>query len=206
MSAEAISSEATDSAPVSAAKEPNLALVAVRDIAIVSVLLTLWGAADTWAAASGLGLATTVSVVNGILVGAGITGLIHEWGHFTGARLSGGTAPLAPAKGFLPLYNFDFDKSEVSHFQAMSLGGNLPTWLLAFALAWTLPLDSPGRIALVCAAFGFSAFASIIELPVMSRVSNGMAPLESLGKIDTQVFTTAALGGAASALVLAALL
>jgi len=198
---------ADDAAAVaSAAKEPILALVAIRDVGIVSALLTLWGTADLWAESTGLGLATLVSVVNGILVGAGITGLAHEWGHFVGARLSGATAPLAPAKGFLPLYDFDFQKSEVSQFQAMSIGGHVPTWGLVLLLAWALPLDSPGRIALVSAAVGFSLFASVVEFPVMSRVSGGMAPLESLSKIDRQTFTTAALSGAVGALLLAALL
>ena len=196
------SGEATAEAP----KEPSIWLVGVRDLAIVLAILTLWAAADTWYAVTGLGLAAAVSVLNGVLAGGAIAGLLHEWGHFIGARVSGGTAPLAPAKGFLPLFNFDFAKSEVSHFQAMSIGGNLPTWGFALLLAWVLPLDAPGRIAIVSAAVGFSIFANVVEFPVMSRVSGGMPPIESLGKISSATLQTGAISGAVAALLLAAVL
>jgi hypothetical protein len=203
MSAEATS--ATETA-TSTAKEPNLALVGVRDLGIVLAILSLWAAADTWYVVTGLGLAAWVSVLNGLLAGAAITGLLHEWGHFAGARLSGGTAPLAPAKSFLPLFNFDFSKSETSHFQAMSVGGNLPTWGFALLLAMALPLDAPGRIAIVSSAVGFSIFALIVEAPVMSRVAGGMAPAESLGKITASTIRSGAIGGAVGALLIASML
>ena len=210
MSAEATAT--TEEAPLSETtaadtpREPNIWLVAVRDLAIVLAMLTLWAAADTWYAVTGFGLAATVSVLNGILAGGAISGLLHEWGHFIGARMSGGTAPLAPARGFLPLFNFDFEKSEVSHFQAMSVGGNIPTWGFALLLAWALPLDAPGRIAIVSAAVGFAIFASVVEFPVISRVSGGMPPAESLGKISSETLKTGAISGAVAALLLAAVL
>ena len=187
-------------------REPSVWLVAVRDLALVLVALTLWAAADTWYTVSGLGLAAAVSVLNGILAGGAIAGLLHEWGHFIGARVSGGTAPLAPAQGFLPLFNFDFTKSEVSHFQAMSVGGNLPTWGFALLLAWALPLDAPGRIAIVSAATGFAVFASIVEFPVMSRVAGGTPPAESLAKITSETLRRGAIGGAIAASLLATVL
>lgn len=208
MSAETASTatEEPQEASAAALKEPNLAFVGVRDLGIALAALSIWAAADTWYAVTGLGLAAWVSVLNGILVGAAITGLLHEWGHLTGARLSGATAPLAPAKGFLPLFNFDFAKSETSQFQAMSIGGNLPTWGFALLLATTLPLDAPGRIALVSSVVGSSIFALIVELPVMSRVNGGMAPTESLGKISAATIQSGAIGGAVGALLLASVL
>ena len=205
MSAEAVSSE-TGPEAASELKEPNIALLAGRDVAIVLVALTLWAAADTWYAVTGLGLAAIVSVLNGVLVGAALTGLVHEWGHLIGARLSGGTAPLAPAKDFLPLFNFDFAKSETSQFQAMSIGGNLPTWGFALLLAIALPLDAPGRIAIVSSAFGFSIFALVVEGPVMSRVAGGMDPAESLGKITSGTIKAGGISGAVGALLLASIL
>ena len=213
MSAEATSAstsaESVENPPDAAAevvKEPSLYLLGARDLGIVLAALSLWAAADTWYAVTGLGLAATVSVLNGILVGAAITGLAHEWGHLAGARLSGGTAPLAPARGFLPLFNFDFAKSETSHFQAMSVGGNLPTWGVALLLAIALPLDAPGRIAIVSSAVGFSIFANVVELPVISRVAGGMAPAESLGKISPATIRSGAIAGAVGAVLLASLL
>ena len=193
-------------APVDAVKEPSVWLVGARDLGIVLAALSLWAAADTWYAVTGLGIAAAVSVLNGIFVGAAITGLVHEWGHFAGARLSGGTAPLAPARGFLPLFNFDFARSEPSHFQAMSVGGNVPTWGVALLLAIALPLDAPGRIALVSSAVAFSVFANVVELPVISRVASGMAPVESLGKITPAVIRAGAIGGAAAGVLLASVL
>lgn len=209
MSAEAASAGADaveSTASAGRAKEPSLPLVGVRDLGIVAAALSIWAAADAWYAVTGLGLAVWLSVLDGILVGAAVTGLFHEWGHFAGARLSGGTAPLGPARGFLPLFKFDFAKSETSQFQAMSIGGNVSTWGFALLLAIVLPLDAPGRIALLSSAVGFSIFALVVEAPVMSRVAGGMAPRESLGMITSSTLKTGAVSGAVGALLLASIL
>ena len=62
-------------------------------IALVAGALSLWAAADAWYAATGLGLATLLCLVDGVLVGGFVAGIAHEWGHFAGARLFGGVAP-----------------------------------------------------------------------------------------------------------------
>ena len=73
--------------------------VLLRDVAIVAAALSLFAAADGWHDRSGGFLSGTVALIDGLLVGLGVAALIHEWGHFAGARLSGGTAPLRPYAG-----------------------------------------------------------------------------------------------------------
>ena len=49
--------------------QASLFLVALRDIAIVSALLSLFAAAEAWAQISGLAFASLLSTVDGLLVG-----------------------------------------------------------------------------------------------------------------------------------------
>ena len=54
-----------------------------------------------------------------------VAALLHEWGHFAGAKLSGGTAPLRPFADFLPL--FERRAIAVVHPDLASSGGILET-------------------------------------------------------------------------------
>ena len=122
----------TPSSPVADRRRSSpLVLVALRDVAIVSGLLSLFGAAEAWAEVSGLAFASLVATIDGFLVGAPRPGRSrHEWGHFAGARLGGGHAPLKPPKGlmrsFLPIFDFDYDEQPDGRaFEWMRLGGNI---------------------------------------------------------------------------------
>ena len=110
-------------AKVSAEDEATLSLVVLRDVAIVAALLSLFAAAETWASVSGLGLASLLSIVDGLLVGAATAGVLHEWGHFAGARLAGGHAPLKPIGGLFPIFDFDSQNNDARAFDWMSIGG-----------------------------------------------------------------------------------
>jgi hypothetical protein len=155
-----------------------VARLAMRDGAIALAALSLWAAADAWHHTTGLGFAALLSVLDGLVVGVVLSGLAHEWGHFTGARLGGGVAPTTRFAKFFPLFVFDVQHSDARAFRAMSVGGNVAHWLVVFGLALFLPLDGPGRIALVSAAFGFACFASTTEFPVIQRAYSGVSPLE----------------------------
>ena len=159
-------------APADATK---LWIVLLRDVAIVAAALSLFAAADAWHILTGTALSGLLSVVDGLLVGLALGALIHEWGHFTGARLSGATAPLRPFSGFLPLFDFDYVNNSQSQFQSMSIGGNLAHWLVFLVLFLGLPLSSAGQIAIVSGAFGFAVFASSIEFPVIRNAARGPA-------------------------------
>jgi hypothetical protein len=153
--------------------------LALRDTALALAGLSLWAAADTWYAITGLALAGWVSVLDGVLVGVGLGILAHEWGHFAGARLGGGIAPTREFTSLFPIFVFDMQRSNPSAFRAMSLGGNLAHWGLVLLFVSLVPLDAPGRVALVSGAFGFAVSASTTEFPVIRRAYSGATPAES---------------------------
>ncbi|MGB0619896.1 MAG: hypothetical protein ACPGVZ_10560 [Myxococcota bacterium] len=175
--------ERTASKGVAAQDEASLFLVALRDIAIVSALLSLFAAAEAWAQVSGLAFASLLATVDGFLVGAATAALAHEWGHFAGARLGGGHAPLKPMSGFLPLFDFDYKNNEGRAFEWMGLGGNLAHLAVPLLYFLALPTDGPGTSALVAGAAGFAVFSSVIEWPVIAKARRGMGGLEALGTI-----------------------
>ena len=179
--ADAPDSSAEATAPP--ADATSLWLVLLRDVAIVAAALSLFAAADAWHILTGTVLSGMLSLVDGLLVGLALGALLHEWGHFTGARLSGATAPLRPFSGFLPLFDFDYVNNSQSQFQSMSIGGNVAHWLVFFVLFFGLPLSSAGQIAIVSGAFGFGVFASSIEFPVIRNAAQGLNGLEALAKI-----------------------
>ena len=153
--------------------------LAQRDALIVLAALSLWAAADTWYVSTGLGLAAVLSALDGAIVGAGVGLLVHEWGHFAGARLAGGIAPTGEFKKIFPIFDFDMQRSGSGPFRAMSVGGNLAHWSWVLILALLLPLDTPGRTSLFAGALGLAVFASTTELPVIWRAWGGASPIES---------------------------
>ncbi|NRA08716.1 MAG: hypothetical protein HRU02_11205 [Myxococcales bacterium] len=195
--------QAAAEAPADAASLP---LAVLRDVALLLAALSLWAAADAWMLLSGTGFAWLLSVADGLLVGVLTAGLFHEWGHFAGARLSGGTAPLTPVTLPLPLFNFDFARSETRHFQAMGVGGNLAHWMVVLLIAIFLPPETAGRVALLAGALGFAVFASAVEFPVISRCHGGAAPIASLAGIRPADLKRNGVLGAVAALLLFSIL
>lgn len=172
------------SAPIAEKDQAKLSLVILRDVAIVSALLSIFAAAETWAQVSGLALATLLSVVDGFLVGIASGALLHEWGHFAGARLGGGHAPLKPMSGFLPLFDFDYKSNDAKAFDWMSIGGNVAHFSVVALFFFALPVSSsPGAAALVGGAFGFAVFSSLVEFPVIRKARSGLSGIEALGTI-----------------------
>ena len=60
----------TFSRPVAEKDEASMLLVGLRDVAIISSLLSIFGAAEAWAQVSGLAFASLIATINGFLVGA----------------------------------------------------------------------------------------------------------------------------------------
>ena len=107
--------------------------------------------------------------------------MLHEWGHYAGARWSGASTELLRRKGLrLARFTFDFSTSTPAQFTWMSLGGNLAHWGLVVLLFFALPMATPGQVALLAAAFGFAISASVFELPVIGAVRAGQAPQGAL--------------------------
>ena len=151
----------------------------LRDITLSLAGLSLFAAADTWHATTGLALAGVVSVLDGILAGVGIGILAHEWGHFAGARLGGGIAPTRKFSSLFPIFVLDLERSDPAAFRAMGVGGNIAHWGLVIAIAALLPMDAAGRVALLAGAFGFAVSASVTEFPIIGRAYSGATPKES---------------------------
>lgn len=170
-------------AKVSDKDEASLATVAVRDVALVAALLSLFAAAESWATASGLGFARGLSVVDGLLVGAAIAAICHEWGHFAGARLAGGHSPLKPFGQFFPIFDFDYKNNDARSFDWMSIGGNAGDIGVVLLFFFALPMTSLGVTALVAGAIGFAVFASAIEFPVIQKARGGLTGIEALSTI-----------------------
>ena len=174
---------------VAAKDEARLSLVILRDVAIASVFLSLFAAAESWATVSRLALATSLAVVDGLLVGIATAALVHEWGHFIGARLGGGHAPLKPLTKFPPLFDFDYERNDARSFLWMSYGGNIAHALLVVTYLMLIPTRSMGTAALVAGAFGFSVFSSLVEFPVIRQAQRGVPGLEALAVIPKNFVT-----------------
>ncbi len=193
-------------APAAAADGAPVWQLGLRDLALALAALSLWAAADAWYGATGLRLAALLSLLDGLLVGAALTFLAHEWGHFAGARLSGGIAPTRSLRSVFPLFEFDMERGSVAAFRGMGIGGNLAHWALVLGLALALPLETPGRVALVCGAFGFAVFASTTEIPVIRSSYAGASNAGSFAGLTPDALRRNGWIGAGAALGLLVLL
>lgn len=165
----------------------------------------LFAATDSWHTLNGLGLASLLCVVSGIIAGFATTTILHEWFHLLGARLSGG-AYTVPAKIGLFIYDWDFERNNLRQFYLMSIAGSIGGALAVLGLWAALPTDTTGRAALLAAALAAFVFAAAIEWPVLLRCRRSGDPLAELSKTDKRVLlrclALAILAGAAGYLAL----
>jgi hypothetical protein len=203
---EASSSESGSPQPARPADAAPISRLAQRDGAIALAALTLFAAADAWHVASGLAAAALLAVIDGVVVGVVLGTLAHEWGHFAGARLSGGIAPTRGIRSFFPIFDLDLKQSDPAAFRAMSVAGNVAHWALVLAVWVALPLDAPGRIALLASTFGFAVSASTTEFPIIGRAFSGSSPVESFKGLTGEKLRRDRWIGAAAGLALFALL
>lgn len=181
--------------------EPTLFSLLARDIAIALAALSLWAAADTWYLVSGLGFALAISVLDAIFVGYILGALFHEWGHYTGAKLSGASAPRVKPKGTsLFRFNFDMAANTQRQFHWMSFGGWVFHWGLLAILVLAMPFDSIGRVALVSSVFGFILYATFIETGILRQTLGGSDPAETLGQLSAKTFQQAGIVGSVAGL------
>lgn len=135
------------------------------------------------------------------LIGLALSHIIHEWGHFLGAVLSG--AMLTVREKVSPLFfDFEFPANTPRQFLWMSAGGLSGNLVLLLFLS--LGIASPGLVvtAMMAAVLGQLVFVLILELPVSLRVLAGQAPLAALTEHFSQgapLFLRALLAGAATA-------
>jgi len=145
--------------------------------------ITLWGAADAWATVSGLGIAQLVSGLNAIITATIVNGVLHEWGHLAGARLSGAVSPaLEKRVKYFFMFDFKFDENDARQFLWMSWGGILMPWALVLCVLLLVPIDSFGRIVLLAAFVTRAIQVALFEVPVALRTAQGGDPRGELGR------------------------
>ncbi|MCY4344476.1 MAG: hypothetical protein OXE83_12980 [Gammaproteobacteria bacterium] len=170
------------------AAEPALGGQLIQDAALILAGLALFGGAEAWAAASGLLLAQVVAVGNALVAGWVITNVLHEWGHYAGAKLARAAAPRVKPPGLSFFrYRFDLEGNSLAQFTAMSLGGNLAHWGVFAAAFLLLPMATatPAQSGFVAATFAFAVFASVIEWPIIVRTNwGGLQPSKAFAHIN----------------------
>lgn len=139
-------------------------------------LILLWAAADTWYTVSGLFIANLLNIITALVAGAWLSSLIHEWGHFTGARLAKSYSPIVPEVKGIFMFGFNHAKNSRNQFIAMSLGGPIANWSLVLAIVFFIPMDNLGRAALLGITFAKAVSVCMFELPIINRVMNGADP------------------------------
>ncbi len=176
--------------------EPSMFSMMSRDIGIALIALSVWAAADTWYLLSGLWFAQLLSIGDAIFVGYVLGALFHEWGHYSGAKLSGAQAPRVKLKGIsLFRFNFDMSVNDQRQFHWMSFGGWVMHWALLLLLVIAIPFDSLGRIALVSSVFGFIVYATFIETGILRQTLSGADPKETLNQLTAKTFQQATIAG-----------
>ncbi|XOV88419.1 MAG: hypothetical protein ACFHX7_00730 [Pseudomonadota bacterium] len=144
--------------------------------------ITLFGAADAWAIQTDLAIAHIVSVINAVVAASILSILMHEWGHFTGARLSGAYSPLVQTPTSQFIFGFRFDRNTREQFLAMSLGGLAGSWLLVAIILLAVPLDNWGRVTLFAVAVARAISATLFEAPIVHRAWRGGDPQAELNE------------------------
>lgn len=145
--------------------------------------LTLWGAAQTWAEASGLGIASFAAIGAALIAGTVLTSTIHEWGHFAGARLSGAVSPALeePRRHFF-MFDFPIDQNDLRQFSWMSWGGILAPWLNVLAVLLFVPLGTLSACVLLATLLSRSISIAVFEAPVVQAAQESGEPAAELGK------------------------
>ena len=136
--------------------------------------LTLFGAAQTWATASGLPIAMATGIAAAVIAGMVLSSILHEWGHYLGAALAGSTIKIAdkPSDYFFFL---NFNPKANTQRQALSLtwGGLAGSWLLVAGVAALIPLGSWYGAVLLATVAGRAINASVFELPIAWQTLQG---------------------------------
>lgn len=160
--------------------------LAFAHLFVVFAMLSLWAAADASQAVTGLALSKLLSVGMAIVAAVVFSTAVHEWCHFLGAKFSGAAYTLPTTLGLF-VFNFDFERNSLAQFYTMSRAGQAGSWLAVLLLYLAVPLDTAGRVMLVCAAIGSAVFAGLIEWPVLRRTRLSGNPLLELARIDRAV-------------------
>ncbi len=186
--AEAIEThEAVDTAALEAAAREidraRMIQIGSFHFAMAMGALTLWGAAEAWAQITGWGLARFAADANALVAGFVITSTVPEWGHFTGARLTGAKSPVLeePRRHFF-MFDFPMDQNDTRQFVWMSWGGILAPWLPVVLVLGLVPLGITSAAVLFATLLARAVSIAVFEAPVVLRAERSGNPGAELGK------------------------
>ena len=154
-------------------EKKRLVNVGQKHAAFVLGSLSLWGVSDYWADETDLILAHGLALINSLVAGTIIASILHEWGHFLGARLSSSNAPLLEKTFSFFFFNFKDEGNTKSQFLKMSLGGPIANWSLVIGFFFLLPLETWSQILLLATMLSIAVSVSIFEIPIMFRLREG---------------------------------
>jgi ABC-type Co2+ transport system permease subunit len=152
-----------------------------RDLGIVAAAALLFLLGAGFSAGTGA-VADLSGVVTGVALGI-CPLLLHEWGHFLGARAT--RSVMQPAASLRAIFSFSFDsqRNSLRHFLAMTFGGWLGTALAVFvAYAWL-----PDELLATRVARGMVLVSVLLvvvtEIPLLARAifSGRLPPVETGG-------------------------
>jgi hypothetical protein len=164
------------------------------------LIVTLW-VLETWLVPGQEGIIRYLAATWAFLSGMALSHLIHEWGHFAGALISGAKLTIKPAAHPL-FFDFDYDHNKPRQFLLMSMGGLLGNFLLLVTLLLLVTPASLITTSLLAAVIGQLVYVLILELPVSCGVMAGGAPLAVLTTHFSQggpLFIRATLGALVAA-------
>ncbi len=172
--------------------------VGTKHAATVLAALTIWGAADYWASGSGLLLAEGIALLNALFVGVIIASIAHEWGHFSGARITGSVSPVMKEPVSFFMFTFKDEVNSREQFLAMSMGGPVANWLLVLGLFFLLPLETWSQALLLATTFAMAVSVCVFELPVINSVMYGENPDETIQRRLREIGNTSRIAGIAA--------
>ena len=154
--------------------------LAVRDLAFLAAVFGLWWLAARATAGSGPG-ADFLGVVVGLGLGASAY-LIHEWGHLTGALLSGSHVEAPRSLGSISLFSFDSKQNSRGQFLAMSFAGFAMTGVALLVAYGALPEGQLATRVARGAVLFLTALTVFIEFPLViwSLLRDDLPPVETL--------------------------
>lgn len=132
-----------------------------------------------WEGGGGLGWPLYLAVTWSALCGIALSHIIHEWGHFLGALLSGSVLSIKPAVHPL-FFDFGYEFNTPGQFLTLGAGGLLGNVSLLLVLLLAVPPGTPVATGLLAAVAGQLVFVLVLELPVSLGVRAGGDPLETL--------------------------
>ncbi len=149
-------------------------MLLLRDLLWLVVTLALWRVVSQWSPDSNAADIVLSLVVAGLTAFCGF--LVHEWGHWIGARVRGSVTQWPDRITSLFLFRFDCVRNSRSQFLWMSCGGFIASALAVAFLVYALPFDRlAGQAALTLTVLGVVA-TFVLEVPTAWKNYRG-APL-----------------------------